>query len=232
MTNPSTPAPQPVAIDLDWKDTAHGRRIGGTDRDRFNNVVLNQALEGQRPVGADASDRDKQDRGEFVAIGMAAFAPRDAIEGLMAAQGMALHAMAMECARKAQQDNQPHEIAQGLRKSAISASRMFTEIVDAMDRKRGKHRRQVVRVERVTVEAGAQAVVGIANGGQGGRGHEGETDGEPDAPAPRLAHDASTGAVLSPVRSADPEGHPLPRARDGQRPVSNARRRQHRPPHA
>lgn len=227
--NPNAPAPQPVAIDLDWKDTAHGRRIGGSDRDRFNNAVLNQAIEGQRPVGADASVRDKQDRGEFVAIGMAAFAPRDAIEGLMAAQGMALHAMAMECARKAQLDNQPHEIAQGLRKSAISASRMFAEIVDALDRKRGKHRRQVVRVERVTVEAGAQAVVGMVN--TGGRGIAGGTGTEGQTQADMAAGD-SVGALLPPVRSADPQGHPLPRARDGQRPVSDARRRQHRPPHS
>lgn len=199
----------------DWrKDTAHLRHISGSDRDQLNNWLITQAINGQWIPAGGLSQEDQEKLAEAACHAMAGFAPADAVEGMMAAQAVALHGMMMECVRKAQLASQPHEIAQGLRKSAISASRMFSEIVGALDRKRGKHRQQTVRVEKVMVAPGAQAVVGIANGGQGGQGHEGKAEGEPHAPPARLADNAAAGAVLPAVRRADQERPAVPIARD------------------
>jgi hypothetical protein len=203
-----------VVLNVWRKDTAHLRHISGSDRDQLNNWLITQAIDAQWMPSGGLSQEDQERRAEAACHAMAGFAPADAVEGMMAAQAVALHGMMMECARKAQLASQPHEIAQGLRKSAISASRMFSEIVGALDRKRGKHRQQTVRVEKVMVAPGAQAVVGIANGGQGGRGHERETEGEPHAPPARLADNAAPGAVLPPLRRADEKRHGVPIARD------------------
>ncbi len=45
------------------------------------------------------------------------------------------------------------------------------EMVAALDRKRGKAGNQVVRVEHVTVQPGAQAIVGNVTSGKPGGGH-------------------------------------------------------------
>ena len=108
---------------------------------------------------------------------MMAFAPQDEIEGMIAGQAVALCAMTMECARRAMLPDQPHEIAQGHRKAAANTSRAFTELLGALDKKRGKHRHQTVRVEKVMVATGAQALVGIANAG--GVGNAEKCEGEP-----------------------------------------------------
>ena len=83
---------------------------------------------------------------------------------MLAAQAMAQHHASMECSRRAMLPDQPFEASQGLRKAAANASRTFIELVAALDRKRGKGA-QVVRVERVVVHEGGQAIVGNVKGG-------------------------------------------------------------------
>lgn len=219
-----------VMVKLGRQDTDHGRAVAGSSRDLFNNAVLLDAISTQWEPTGGLTPQQHQDQGEFVALAMAAFKPRDPVEGLLAAQAVALHGMAMECARKAQLAAQPHEIAQGMRKSAINASRMFTEIVDVIDRRHGKQRRQVVRVEKVMIAPGAQALVGIANGGGGGSDGSGTEDEAHEQHAPRLAHGAAVGVVLPPVRGEEPERQPVPSPRDaGQAAVPAARRARNRP---
>jgi hypothetical protein len=112
------------------------------------------------PKGQSDEDRNRQ---LFVAVtGLRAFAPADEIEGMIAAQAMAAHHASMECSRRAMVPDQPFEAAQGLRKAAANASRTFIELLSALDRKRGKG--QVVRVERVVVNEGGQAIVGNVQG--------------------------------------------------------------------
>jgi hypothetical protein len=53
--------------------------------------------------------------------------------------------------------------ASKLRKDGANLARAMTDMLDALDRKRGK--RQVVRVERVVVHEGGQAIVGNVRGG-------------------------------------------------------------------
>ena len=134
---------------------------------------------------------------------MMEFKPADGIEGMMAAQAVGLHSAAMECLRRAMIPDQPGQVADQLRRQSANLSRAFLDVVAALDRKRGKGVRQVVRVERVMVAAGGQAVVGnVQAGGAGnmqhgeGVGHDEGTGREPHATPARLAHDATLGAVL------------------------------------
>jgi hypothetical protein len=86
-------------------------------------------------------------------LGLRAFRPADEIEGMLAAQAMAQHQAAMECSRLAMVVGQPFEYAQASRKAAANASRTFSELLTALDRRRGKAGQQVVRVEHVHIHA-------------------------------------------------------------------------------
>lgn len=219
------------------------RSICGTESKAFNNVLTNQALSTLwLPPGTKWEDQDR--RYQAAVMAMAEFKPTDGIEGMMAAQAVGLHSASMECLRRAMISDQRGEAADKLRRQGANLSRAFLDVVAALDRKRGKGARQVVRVERVMVAPGGQAIVGNVQAGAagkgqrgGGVGHDRETEGEPHAtPARRtpagtspaeLAHDTAPGAVLPPLRSADTGRDALPVACDAQRPMQNARGQQH-----
>jgi hypothetical protein len=113
------------------------RQLGGSLNDTFNQVLVNAV--GQSlwaPAGQSEADRNSQCTAAVVAL--RAFAPCDEIEGMIAAQAIAMHHASMECSRRAMVPEQPFEIAQGFRKAAANASRTFTELLAALDRKRGK----------------------------------------------------------------------------------------------
>ena len=63
----------------------------------------------------------------------------------MPGQAVALHYATMECLRRAALSGQTPEVASKLRKDAANMARAMTDLLDAMDRKRGKAP-QVVRV--------------------------------------------------------------------------------------
>ena len=207
------------------------RTIGGSKSDRFNTALINSMVNsGWFPPGIADEDRNRL---IFVAVtGLQAFKPTDEIEGMIAAQGMAAHFTAMECYRRAMLHEQPFEAAQGLRKAAANASRTFVELLSALDRKRGKGGQQKVTVEHVHVHSGGQAVVGnIATDGGGGGGAP-EMPQEPCGTPARLAHDATIGAVLPPLRGADAERETVPVGCDEEPPsLPPARRAQHWPTH-
>ena len=114
---------------------------------------------------------------------------------------------------------------QGLRKSAAVASRTFTELLAALDKKRGKGGKQTVRIEHVNVDA--RAVFGAVQAPQA-RGEVNQTAGEPHEPN-RLAHEKPpVDAIFGPLWGPDEGRDPVPGARNEERKVQNARRRQHR----
>jgi hypothetical protein len=65
----------------------------------------------------------------------------------------------MECFRRAVLPEQHADTASKLRRDGANLARGMTDMLDALDRKRGKGP-QVVRVERVVVHEGGQAIVG------------------------------------------------------------------------
>jgi hypothetical protein len=161
---PEAPKSKPVEIRLDDPEPDTLRVIAGSKSDRFNNALIRSMVgSGWFPSGQSDADRNLQ---IFVAVkGMQAFAPADEIEAMLAAQAMAAHRASMECSRRAMVPDQPFEASQGLRKAAANASRTFIELLSALDRKRGKGGQQVVRVERVVVHEGGQAIVGNVKAG-------------------------------------------------------------------
>lgn len=87
----------------------------------------------------------------------------------MAAQAVALHHAAMECFRRAMMPGQSFDVADRLRRQGANLSRAMVDMAEAIDRRRGKGP-QIVRVERVVVQDGGQAIVGAVAAGVGGGG--------------------------------------------------------------
>lgn len=215
-------APEPMKIVLDEPETDKLRTIGGSHSDRFNNALIVAAAQtGWFPSGQSDEDRGQQ---MFVAVtGMRAFKPADEIEGMLAAQAMAMHHASIECSRRAMIAEQPHELAQGFRKAAASASRTFIELLSALDRKRGKGGQQVVRVEHVHVHPGGKAIVGNVEAPASGGGAAGKKRDQPHA-LDQLAHAPDVGAILPPLQGAYAQREPVPKPSDAERQVQDARR--------
>jgi hypothetical protein len=133
------------------------RYLGGSRSGPFNKLILREV------VGCLCiSNRDEEDQVELAQAAMSAlkaFRPSDEIEGMLATQAVALHLGAMECFRRSMIPSQPSDLASRLRRDGANLARTMVEMLEAIDRKRGK-RPQVVRVERVVVQDGGQAIVG------------------------------------------------------------------------
>ena len=205
------------------------RPICGNQSKALNNVLATQAVHTLwLPPDTPEADRDRQLKAAVAA--MMEFKPQDGIEGMMAAQAVGLHWAVMECLRRAMLPEQPSEMTTKLRQQGANLFRIFLDMIAALDRKRGKGT-QVVRVERVMIAPGGQAIVGnvqagATGGGQDreGVGHGSETRGEPHAPPARLAHDTAYGAVLPPMRGQDAGRDALPIASHAERALPDARR--------
>jgi hypothetical protein len=120
-----------------------------------------------------------------------AIAPNDPLEAMLAVQMVATQKVAMEQLRLANIPEQPYEIANRCTNRATRLMRLFTTQLDALQRYRGKGpTEQVVRVEHVTVKAGAQAVIGSVTmppkGDRGDGGNQQMSD-HPMNRAPRCA---------------------------------------------
>jgi len=139
-------------------ETDELRAFGGSRSDKFNGVLINaMARTGWFPPGQTDEACNQQ---MFAAVAaLRAFKPTDEIEGMLAAQTVAMHFGAMECFRRAMVYDQQPEAASKLRKDGANLARGMTDMLEALDRKRGKGP-QVVRVERVVVNEGGQAIVG------------------------------------------------------------------------
>lgn len=146
--------------------------IGGSNSDKWNSVLANQALHTLWIKHSDAETRDKQFSATVSAL--IGIAPKDEIEGMIAAQLLASHNAAMECYRRAMLDEQSFEGRNMNLAHAAKASRTHAALVEALNRHRGKGE-QKVTVEHVHVAEGGQAIVGNVNApGGGARGKSGE----------------------------------------------------------
>ena len=94
--------------------------------------------------------------------------PRDAAEAMLVSQQVATHVAMMTLAGKVMDATSP-QLREGYERSMTRLSRTFLAQMDALKRYRAKAQ-QVVRVERVDVHDGGQAIVGAVQ--TGGRGDE------------------------------------------------------------
>lgn len=211
------PGNTPTTIVADDPEDRKGRlkTIGGSQSDHWNNTLANQTVQALWVKNSSAEERDKQ-LGATVAALMG-IAPKDELEGMMAAQLVAAHNAAMECYRRAMIGEQSFEGRRENLTQANKLSRTYAAMVEALNRHRGKGQ-QKVTVEHVHVHAGGQAVVGmVAAPSQPGGGDASTIEEQPYAK--QIAH-APEPAMPCPDKGPDA----LPIARDGERALPDARR--------
>jgi hypothetical protein len=189
--------------------------IGGSQSDNWNNLLANQAVEALWLKNSSPEERDRQFRATAAAL--IGIAPRDELEGMIAAQLIAAHNAAMECYRRAMIGDQTFEGRRENLTQANKLSRTYAALLEALNRHRGKGQ-QKVTVEHVHVHAGGQAVVGnIERPGGGDRGRSEEQPHAKEAVA-ALAH-----APEPALWCQDEEQDAVPVARDGERALPDAR---------
>ena len=152
-------SPKPEVIHLDrssWKGSL--KHIGGSMSDEWNIILANQTIHTLWLKHSDQRTRDEQLKATAAAL--IGIAPKNEIEGMIAAQLLACHSASMECYRRAMLDGQTFEGCSEYLSQANKLSRTYAVLLDALNRHRGKGQ-QKVTVEHVHVHAGGQAVVGM-----------------------------------------------------------------------
>ena len=131
---------------------------GSTD-ENLALVLMNQVSRTlSRPAGVSEAQVMKA-----ALAAMKGLAPRDELEGMLAAQMVATHTAAMECLRRAMIDGQTREGRDQNLKHAAKLLGVYARQMEALDKHRGKGQ-QKITVEHVTVNAGGQAIVGNVEG--------------------------------------------------------------------
>ncbi|HEX6014642.1 MAG TPA: hypothetical protein VFY87_23195 [Geminicoccaceae bacterium] len=201
---------------------AEFKELGGSEIDEFNQGLASDALNTLWTARSDEEQQDQRYRAaSAVLIGSK---PRSELEGMLLAQMIACHAAAMECFRRAMLAEQGFEGREANLNAANKLSRTYAALLAGLDRHRGKGQPQVVRVERVTVEAGGQAIVGAVS--QTGGGGAAGTEDRPHAQAAQRAAAALAHAPEPALRGADAGREPVPVAGGGREAaLPDARRR-------
>jgi len=187
------------------------KHIGGSQSDRWNNILANQAVQ---TLWLKHSDKETSDRqiGATVA-GLVGIGPKDELEGMIAAQLLAAHNAAMECYRRAMIGEQTVEGRSENLSQANKLSRTYAVLLDALNRHRGKGQ-QKVTVEHVHVHSGGQAVVGMVEIPGGGAHPKSEDQPHAIAYAPG-----------NEMPSPNPERSAVPSTSNAERPLPDARRK-------
>lgn len=145
--------------------------------------------------------------------------PQDELEAALALQMAGCHALSMDMLGRARHaDSSEHLKLFG--DMAVKLQRTFTAQVEALARMRGKGQ-QTVRVEHVTVQPGAQAIVGdVHHHAPGAPGVVTRTE--------ELPHGSTTAAAIAQGSAAlpcpDPQGNGVPIPSDAERAMPAPRR--------
>lgn len=161
---------KPPAMTLDWgKGGALKVQLSG-DLTRLSTATRNEALAGgllnQIAVLGSHGRRTDETASNFALGFVDSMEPRDAAEALLLTQMAATHQATMMLARRL---NHVETIPQqdAAERALNKLARTYAAQMETLKRYRSKGQ-QTVRVERVTVESGAQAVVGnVQHGGRG-----------------------------------------------------------------
>jgi hypothetical protein len=210
----SVAANTPTTVVANDPDDLKGalKSIGGSKSDHWNSLLAKQTLQTLWTKHSDPETRNRQMSATVAA--MASIAPRDELEGMMAAQLIAAHNAAMECYRRAMIGEQTFEGRRENLSQANKLSRTYATLIDALNHHRGKGQ-QKVTVEHVHVHSGAQAVVGVV--GTPGGGDRSKSEEQP--------HAKQIGHALEPtLPGPNTETNALPIARNDERTLPNARR--------
>jgi len=142
----------------------------GTDSKQAGKVLIAQTMLTLQSFNINSEDVDTCEVAQKMLYGIS---PQDPLEGMMAVQMVALHNMAMDCARRASGSNQSFEGRDMNMRHAARLMNAFTHAVETLDKHRGKGQTITVKHQQVTVESGGQAVIGDVNhGGKGNKKNE------------------------------------------------------------
>jgi hypothetical protein len=213
MTNAKPRGKEPKTLVADDPADQKGRlkNIGGSKSDQWNNILANQVMQALWLKNSTAEERDKQLSATVAAL--VGIAPRDELEGMIAAQLVAAHNAAMECYRRAMIGEQSFEGRRENLSQANKLSRSYATLLEALNRHRGKGQ-QKVTVEHVHVHAGGKAVVGMVDTTTASPGGGDASKVEEQAHAKQIAN-----AGQLPLPSQNEGRDTVPVARDGERPL-------------
>lgn len=139
--------------------------ISGSRDKEFMNALVNQLIQ---TLWLANSNKETATQKQYAAlIAMIGIAPRDEVEGMLAAQMVGIHNASMECLRRAMIGEQTFEGRESNLSQANKLSRTYATQMEALNRYRGKGQ-QKMTVEHVHVHAGGQAIVGNVNHPEGG----------------------------------------------------------------
>ena len=148
------------------------KRTFGTEEEALQDRFLSQAAS----AVSDFAGRELKSF-DYVAAAVRGTRPKDALEGMLAVQMVAVHTLAMECmARAASREQLDLGVEVNINR-ATKLMRTFASQTEALGRYRGKGE-QKMTVEHVHVYQGGQAIVGqvsqknTQNNGQNGGGDD------------------------------------------------------------
>ena len=173
--------------------------------DDWNNILANQTVSALWLKNSDADEIKTQRHAAVDAL--IGIAPRDELEGMIAAQLVACHNASMECYRRAMIGEQTFEGRRENLSQANKLSRTYATLLEALNRHRGKGQ-QKVTVEHVHVHEGGQAIVGTVETRGGGFAPKSEDQPHalahaPGSPDAERGHDTGARASRQRCRTAD-----------------------------
>jgi len=152
-------------------------QTAGTPYGAFNSQLIRQVVN-----ASFTRDSEAEAVANAVTAAMLSIRPRNALEGMLAGQLVAVHNQAMESLRRAGLKDQPYEIALNHKHLAIRLMKTYARLLEALIKCRSGGQQNVV-VKHVYVNSGGQAVVGNVIQGEGAMK---KSVSEPHATTPRL----------------------------------------------
>ena len=186
----------------------------GSTENPFAAYSFNQIISALSRKGEDSfelTERIGGGLGNSILAAMHGIAPKNEVEGMLAAQMVTVHYAAMNQMRLINSADTLEKF-NCYANQANKLMRTYTAQMETLKRYRAKAN-QTVRVERVYVNEGGQAIVGNVQGGGG----ETKTEGQPHAK--QVTHAPGT-----PLPSQDETGNIVPIPGDEKRKVPVARR--------
>lgn len=131
------------------------------------NVETLEAASGLMTCALNALGRNGEKYRDMMAAMQAELKPRDAVEAMLITQMTATHVAITSLSQRMMDSSAGYQVREALERSVTRLSRTYLAQMDALKKYRAKAQ-QTVRVERVNVESGGQAVVGnVSHGGEG-----------------------------------------------------------------
>jgi hypothetical protein len=123
----------------------------------FLDILLMQVV-GSHPLHC-FPEENREKVANHAAHALMGIQPQGELKGMIAAQLVATHNVAMECYRRANLQNVPLKVRDCHLNQGNKLSRTFVTLLEALNKHRGKGQ-QKVTVEHVHVHQGGQAIVG------------------------------------------------------------------------